>query len=222
MALAPYFSGTTPASAATPAVDGSGRFFVNKAVLNQIMDNFINWKFDVSAGGHNLAALGTLTFDTTGGVADGTLSLPGFRFANDLDTGFYRTTANTIEVVCGGASVLKFDSTGIAQAGWTALTLGANWADYGTFSYAAPSARKDKQNNVRIRMAVVPSGGASSTIISAIATQFRPTYTANVKGFNGSTNAPLLLVITPAGACTIVGAWTTGNNLFFSDTYPLD
>jgi hypothetical protein len=67
MALAPYFAGVTPATAATlPTDPASGKHYVSPGALNQIMDNFVNWKFAVTAGGNNLSGLGVLTFGAGG------------------------------------------------------------------------------------------------------------------------------------------------------------
>lgn len=44
---------------------------------------------------------------------DGTISLPGYSFAADTDTGIYRQAANTIALIVGGANLITGDSTGI-------------------------------------------------------------------------------------------------------------
>lgn len=70
MALAPYFAGVTPATAATlPQDPVSSKHYVSPAALNQIMDNFVNWKFNVNAGNNDLSGLGVLTFGASGYVS---------------------------------------------------------------------------------------------------------------------------------------------------------
>lgn len=54
--------------------------------------------------------------NTTGAgkFADGTVALPGITFANDADTGLWRSGANVLEFVAGGGSIAKIDTTGLS------------------------------------------------------------------------------------------------------------
>ena len=55
----------------------------------------------------------TSVFLKPGAAPAGTVSLPGFFFTNDRDTGFYSTAANKIGIAAGGAAVGLFASTGL-------------------------------------------------------------------------------------------------------------
>jgi hypothetical protein len=57
MALAPYF--------ADMAVDANGKRYVTPTKWDQMMDNFINWKFSVNGGGNTLS---NVVIETVGGV----------------------------------------------------------------------------------------------------------------------------------------------------------
>ncbi len=49
--------------------------------------------------------------------ANGTLSLPSYSFASDLNTGFYRIGSDNIGVVCGATKILDITTTGVALTG---------------------------------------------------------------------------------------------------------
>lgn len=62
--------------------------------------------------------------------SDGTVGAPAITFAADLDTGFYRSTTNTVNVAAGGASVAQFaaavgitPTTTFTVSGGTTITL---------------------------------------------------------------------------------------------------
>lgn len=94
--------------------------------------------YRISAGNLGFSASGVLalTINSTSLISvgtvlgpNGTAALPAFSFASDTDTGFYRVGANTIGLSVNGASVLSVDSSGIALASTSALTVnGSNYA----------------------------------------------------------------------------------------------
>lgn len=53
---------------------------------------------------------------------DGTVSLPGYTFGSDLDTGFYRIGANNIGLSLGGSKIVDWSSTTVAVTAGTTLT----------------------------------------------------------------------------------------------------
>ena len=62
--------------------------------------------------------------------SDGTVSAPAITFASDLNTGFYRSTTDTVNVAAGGASVASFaaavgitPTTTFTVSGGTSITL---------------------------------------------------------------------------------------------------
>jgi hypothetical protein len=53
----------------------------------------------------------------TGKFGDGTVTNPGIRFADDLDTGLYRIGANILGVSAGGAERVRVDTSGVKVTG---------------------------------------------------------------------------------------------------------
>ena len=58
-----------------------------------------------------------------GKFPDGTISDLGFKFADDLDTGFFRSGTNEVTFVAGGVAQFKYNTTGLVFVGATALDL---------------------------------------------------------------------------------------------------
>jgi hypothetical protein len=49
-----------------------------------------------------------------GKFPDGTLSAPGIRYSDDLDTGFFRSASNEVTFVAGGVAIFKYNSSGVS------------------------------------------------------------------------------------------------------------
>lgn len=58
-----------------------------------------------------------------GKFPDGTLGDLGFKFADDLDTGFFRSSTNEVTFVAGGVAQFKYNTSGLVFVGATALDL---------------------------------------------------------------------------------------------------
>jgi hypothetical protein len=72
MALAPYYNDL--------AIDSNGVRYMTPTKWNEMMDNFINWKFHVNAGGNNLSNVGTLqavTLTVSGALSASSLTMSG-------------------------------------------------------------------------------------------------------------------------------------------------
>ena len=63
---------------------------------------------------------------TTVEAGDGTVSLPSFTFASDLDTGIYRIGANNAGFAAAGAKVLDISATGLGVTGTITSTAATN------------------------------------------------------------------------------------------------
>jgi hypothetical protein len=48
-----------------------------------------------------------------GKFGDGTVSAPGIRYSDDLDTGFFRSASNEVTFVAGGVAIFKYNSSGV-------------------------------------------------------------------------------------------------------------
>lgn len=66
----------------------------------------------VDAAVSPLAPKASPTFTGAAGFADGTNSAPSITFSSDTDTGLYRSGANTLDLVTGGATRWRVDSSG--------------------------------------------------------------------------------------------------------------
>jgi hypothetical protein len=49
-----------------------------------------------------------------GKFADGTISAPGIRYSDDLDTGFFRSASNEVTFVAGGVAIFKYNASGVS------------------------------------------------------------------------------------------------------------
>jgi len=93
---------------------GTGSGGVGTYIVNQTVD----------AGTNDVATTGTLTTtsflsDTTTYAIGGTNLLPSYSFKNDLDTGVYSGTANTINFTCGGVRECSINSNGFYNSDGT-------------------------------------------------------------------------------------------------------
>ncbi len=79
--------------------------------------------------------------------ANGTLSLPSYSFASDLNTGFYRIGSDNIGVVCGATKILDISTTGLAVTGSLTPT-GAFTANDGTVSLPGYSFASDLDSGI--------------------------------------------------------------------------
>lgn len=61
--------------------------------------------------------INTAEFATQMRGPNGTVSLPGYSFASDSDTGWYRIGANNIGISCNGAKVLDIGTSGLGVTG---------------------------------------------------------------------------------------------------------
>lgn len=70
----------------------------------------------IACGGSEIIEIqaGLVQFTVPIRSTQGTLANPGISFNNDPDTGFWDNNPDQIRVVCGGADVLKIDSSGIS------------------------------------------------------------------------------------------------------------
>ena len=68
-------------------------------------------KIDPDFGAQNVVTTGNLTA-TRIAAADGTVSLPGFMFTGDGNTGIFHPAADTIAFCEGGAEVMRINSSG--------------------------------------------------------------------------------------------------------------
>ncbi len=86
------------------------------AFVNDTDTKFVNSAADqirVDVGGYFAGQWGGASADWNGWfkVPDGTLSLPGVMFGNDTNTGFYRSSADQITLVVGGAEGMLVNTT---------------------------------------------------------------------------------------------------------------
>ena len=74
---------------------------------------------DLAAQAADLVNNYSTIYNTVGAgkFSDGTVSNPGIRFSDDLDTGLYRIGSNNLGVAVGGTKVLDFLSTGVTYTG---------------------------------------------------------------------------------------------------------
>ena len=127
----------------------------------------------------------------TGGLQGfaGTVALPGYAFAGDLDTGMYRSAANTIGLAAGGVLRVSVTASGIAVVGTVTATNGLLPFPSGTamlfVQTAAPTGwTKSVVHNdkaLRIVSGTVTTGGSvsfSNTLTSRTIAQ------ANLPSFN--------------------------------------
>jgi hypothetical protein len=49
-----------------------------------------------------------------GKFSDGTVSAPGIRYSDDLDTGFFRSASNEVTFVAGGVAQFKYNASGVS------------------------------------------------------------------------------------------------------------
>jgi hypothetical protein len=63
-----------------------------------------------------------------GKYPDGTVSEPGIRFADDLDTGIYRIGANILGIAAGGTERIRATTTGASVTGTFSATGAANFS----------------------------------------------------------------------------------------------
>lgn len=71
----------------------------------------LHWKISQSGNLSNESGTGEMYHQ------DGTVALPAYSFASDIDTGIYRPGANSIGFAAGGSSVFTADSNGITLQG---------------------------------------------------------------------------------------------------------
>lgn len=64
----------------------------------------------------------SLSTSGAGKFGDGAVATPGISFTNDVDTGFYKTTSNQIDVATGGTRSASFTTTGINNTAVGATT----------------------------------------------------------------------------------------------------
>lgn len=62
-------------------------------------------------------------FAGQGKFGDGTLTAPGIRYSDDLDTGFFRSAANEVTFVAGGVAQFKYNTSGISFVGGSGIDL---------------------------------------------------------------------------------------------------
>jgi hypothetical protein len=55
-----------------------------------------------------------------GKFGDGTVTAPGIRFSDDLDTGFFRSASNEVTFVAGGVAQFKYNASGLSISSGTA------------------------------------------------------------------------------------------------------
>lgn len=91
--------------------DGAGA----GAVVSQVFANLALPSVNIDGGTIDGAVIGGATAAsgsfTTLSAADGSAAAPSLSFNNDIDTGFYRASANSIGVVLGGTEELTLNST---------------------------------------------------------------------------------------------------------------
>lgn len=158
-------------------------------------------------------------------IPDGTVALPGFAFANDPDSGFYRIGANNIGVSMGGAKVMDWSATLMSVATAAAIVLGSALSSGVSalgVTATQPSSPSNTQNAVNLQ---ITGAGSAAQVNRAINVDYLAGYTGssqtsagrfvNANAGTGSTTIPA------SGASTIVGnvgglfaatATTTGLN----------
>ncbi len=81
--------------------------------MNAVRNALATKSFDTDFAAYALQNCGRISIHASGGFEDGTLALPGVRFADDLNTGLQRSAADTLELVTGGVSRLTISAAGI-------------------------------------------------------------------------------------------------------------
>jgi hypothetical protein len=81
-----------------------------------------NWTDIAAEITNSIAADGQTTITGALKGANGTVSLPAYSFASDLDTGLYRIGANNLGIAANGAKVLDIATTGLGVTGTLAST----------------------------------------------------------------------------------------------------
>jgi hypothetical protein len=121
-------SGTYSLPAGNPVVTGTA---IDSSDFNDTMNDIaveITDSLSRSGEGGMLAALEGF---------DGTVSLPGFAFSNDTNSGFYRIGDDNLGVAVGGVKILDIAATGLTIA--AGLTLSAGVAVMPVGAVGAPS-----------------------------------------------------------------------------------
>ena len=85
----------------------------NWNVVNWSQGSIITDTISESTTGAGVTVDGGILRDSKIELAAGTVSLPAFTFAADLDTGLYRQAANVAAIAVGGADAARFNSSGI-------------------------------------------------------------------------------------------------------------
>jgi hypothetical protein len=228
VALAPYYSDL--------AIDSSGERYMTPAKWDQMMDNFINWKFNVNAGANNLSNINILTasegnisrlgsnLDVNGKSLTGILSLTstaaviGTLTATTLGGGL-NANGNTLSNL---GAVTFATGTEIAQQAWQPFTLINSWTDAGPSSgYGASGYYRDKQKCLHVRMYLtVPPSLQTITILPV---GYRPASAVHLIGWN-TTNATLMrLLVVASGEIIVVSAptWVAGHVINVTGVIPL-
>jgi hypothetical protein len=78
---------------------------------------------DLAAQASDLVNSYSTIANTTGvgKFSDGTVSAPGIRYSDDLDTGFFRSASNEVTFVAGGVAQFKYNASGVSFVAGGAL-----------------------------------------------------------------------------------------------------
>lgn len=115
--------GTGAAEGVVKIVQFSGALTITHNATSLILPGAANYTTSAgdsclvkSLGSNNWRVLSVFKNDgsavvTSPLMADGTVSVPGIRFASDTDTGLYRTTSNQLKIAAGGTEAASFSNT---------------------------------------------------------------------------------------------------------------
>lgn len=93
---------------------------------------------------------------------DGTAALPGWTFANDVDTGVYRIGANNLGIACGGAKVVDVAAAGVGVTGTLGVTGLATFGADLLMSASTGVVRPDTSDGSDSKALIVAGAGAGS------------------------------------------------------------
>lgn len=171
----------------------------------------------VDANQNALNNLGPLRFHATGGIEDGTLSLPGLKFKDEVNSGLRRAAAGTVQIVVGGVAALTVTSAGITQSAFIGATLQNSWVNFGS-SFEVAAYMKDKQGFVHVVGCVKSGTMTNGTTLLTLPSGFRPTQIILRPLFNAGAGA--ILQIDPTlGTVDLYGV-TTNAQVTFDFSFP--
>lgn len=181
LAVVAFLGSTALANAAALLPYEPGPRLIDGTKLN-LMVSAVN---NLTGNGTAAAITGTTgTFSGVVSAGNGTVSLPGFTFGSDTDTGLYRIGANNLGVAASGAKVLDVGTAGLGVTGTlTGTSASASAFAVGRLGATTPAFLVDASTASSVTGLQVKSAAAAAGLaVSVVSSGTDENLTIDAKG----------------------------------------